>query len=53
MPPAAVRSIVICYLKSKFGRDEMRDCEENPNFQLKFQAHSINTRLTITQNSAR
>ena len=31
----------------------MRDCEENPNFQLKFQAHSTNIRLTIAQNSPR
>jgi hypothetical protein len=39
--------------KEYIWRDEIRDCEENPNFQLKFQAHSINIRLTITQNSPR
>jgi hypothetical protein len=37
-------------LKEYIGRDEIRDCEENPNFQLKFHAHSINIRLTTAQN---
>lgn len=40
-------------LKEYICRDENRDCEENPNFQLKFHAHSINIRLTIAQNNPR
>lgn len=40
-------------LKQYTWGDEIRDCDENPNFQLKFQAHSINIRLTRAQNSPR
>lgn len=50
---AAVCSIVIYHLKEYTWRDEIRICGKNPNFQLKFQAHSINTPLTIAQNSPR
>ena len=37
--PYAVRNLL---LKEYIWRDEIRDCEEYPNFQLKFHAHSIN-----------
>jgi len=40
-------------LKEYIWRDEIRECEENPNFQQKFQAHSLNIRLTTAQNSPR